>query len=99
MAPVILHASRKVPRAITALLARNHLDPAAIGHVLMHQANLNLIDKVARATTIDRSRFFTNIARCGNTSSASMLIAASEWHESHPHHRLARWSSPPSAPA
>ena len=33
---VLLHASRKVPRAITALLARNHLDPAAIGHVLMH---------------------------------------------------------------
>ncbi len=81
---VILQAARKIPRAITTLLEQHSLTPSDIGHVLMHQANLNLIDKVARATTIDRSRFFTNIARYGNTSSASMLIAASEWHASHP---------------
>jgi 3-oxoacyl-[acyl-carrier-protein] synthase-3 len=33
---------------------------------------------------VPSSRFFTNIHRYGNTSSASMLIAASEWHEQHP---------------
>ncbi len=81
---VILQASRKIPRAITTLLEQHGLAPAAVGHVLMHQANLNLIDKVARATSIDRARFFTNIARYGNTSSASMLIAASEWHANNP---------------
>lgn len=81
---VILQASRKIPRALTTLLERHSLAPAAVGHVLMHQANLNLIDKVARATAIDRTRFFINIARFGNTSSASMLIAASEWHLSNP---------------
>ncbi len=79
---VILQASRKIPRAITALLERHSLTPATVGHVLMHQANLNLINKVAKATGIDPTRFFVNIARYGNTSSASMLIAASEWHES-----------------
>ncbi len=50
----------------------------------MHQANLNLIHKVARATAIDPGRFFVNIARYGNTSSASMLLAASEWRQSNP---------------
>ena len=79
---VILQAARKLPRAITTLLERHSLTPAAVGHVLMHQANLNLIHKVAKATTIDASRFFVNIAHYGNTSSASMLIAASEWHQS-----------------
>ncbi len=81
---VIAQASRKLPRTLLALLAQHSLSPAAIGHVLMHQANLNLIDKVARATAIDRGRFFVNIARYGNTSSASILIAASEWHALHP---------------
>jgi 3-oxoacyl-[acyl-carrier-protein] synthase-3 len=47
---------------------------------LLHQANLNLIVRVAAALKAPRERFFTNIARYGNTSSASMLIAADEWH-------------------
>ena len=81
---VILQAARKIPRAITTLLEQHSLAPAAVGHVLMHQANLNLINKVAKATTIDPARFFINITRYGNTSSASLLIAASEWHENQP---------------
>jgi 3-oxoacyl-[acyl-carrier-protein] synthase-3 len=28
---------------------------------------------------VESARFFSNIARYGNTSSASLLIAASEW--------------------
>lgn len=81
---VIAQASRKLPRAIAGLLEKHGLAPAAVGHVLMHQANLNLITKVARAAAIDPARFFVNISRYGNTSSASMLIAASEWHEANP---------------
>ncbi len=81
---VILQASRKLPRAVTTLLEQHSLSSANVGHVLMHQANLNLINKVAKATAIDATRFFVNIARYGNTSSASMLIAASEWHTANP---------------
>jgi hypothetical protein len=47
----------------------------------MHQANRNLIDRVARALDVPASRFYANIGRYGNTSSASMLIAAAEWRE------------------
>lgn len=77
---VILHASRKMPRAINELLARNRLAASQVEAFLLHQANLNLITRVAAALKTPPDRFFTNIARYGNTSSASLLIAADEWH-------------------
>jgi 3-oxoacyl-[acyl-carrier-protein] synthase III len=76
---VILQASRKLPAAIAELLERNQLAASAIQVFLMHQANQNLMDRVARALDVDAGRFYSNIRRYGNTSSASMLIAASEW--------------------
>ena len=47
----------------------------------MHQANQNLIDGVARALGVPSSRFYSNIRHYGNTSAASMLIAAAEWFQ------------------
>jgi 3-oxoacyl-[acyl-carrier-protein] synthase-3 len=77
---VILHASRKMPRAINELLARNQLSASQVDAFLLHQANLNLIARVAAALKTPPERFFTNIARYGNTSSASLLFAADEWN-------------------
>lgn len=76
---VILQASRKIPSAIRSVLERAGIAAGSIGTFLMHQANQNLIDKVADSLGVESSKFFSNIARYGNTSSASMLIAASEW--------------------
>ena len=87
---VIVQASRKIPRAIEDLLTKNNLKPADVPVFLMHQANMNLIRKVATALQIPAERFFSNIARYGNTSSASLLIAASEWRAANP--------TPPTAP-
>lgn len=80
---VILQASRKIPGIIRTLLERNSVDPHQVPVYLMHQANQNLIDRVADAIGVPAERFFSNIAKYGNTSSASMLIAASEWIDSH----------------
>jgi 3-oxoacyl-[acyl-carrier-protein] synthase-3 len=80
---VILHASRKMPRAINELLARNHFAVADVETFLLHQANLNLILRVASGLKAPRERFFSNIDRYGNTSSASLLIAADEWRGEH----------------
>jgi 3-oxoacyl-[acyl-carrier-protein] synthase-3 len=77
---VILQAARKIPRAINEVLARNRIAAGEVEAFLLHQANLNLIARVAAAVKAPRERFFTNIARYGNTSSASLLIAADEWH-------------------
>lgn len=76
---VILQASRKIPRAISELLARHQRTAAEIQVFLMHQANLNLITRIAQGLGVAETQFFSNISRYGNTSSASMLIAAAEW--------------------
>jgi 3-oxoacyl-[acyl-carrier-protein] synthase-3 len=76
---VILHASRKIPAAIRTVLDRNRVAPGDVQAYLLHQANQNLLDKVAAALEVPPERFFSNIRRYGNTSSASMLIAACEW--------------------
>lgn len=76
---VILHASRKVPAAIRTLLERNAIAAGEVSVYLMHQANANLLAKIASTTGVTTDRFYSNIARYGNTSSASMLIAAAEW--------------------
>jgi len=81
---VIMQASRKIPRVIADLLAKHGLTPADPGVFLLHQANLNLIRKVAAALKAPDEKFFVNIADYGNTSSASLLIAAAEWHTANP---------------
>jgi 3-oxoacyl-[acyl-carrier-protein] synthase-3 len=76
---VILQASRKIPAAIRAVLEKYGITPPDVLTYLMHQANQNLIDKVADTLGVESARFFSNIRKYGNTSSASMLIAACEW--------------------
>lgn len=76
---VIMQASRKLPAVIGQVLERNGKAAGAVEVFLMHQANQNLIDRVARSLQVESGKFFSNIRRYGNTSSASMLIAASEW--------------------
>lgn len=78
---VILQASRKIPAAMREVLERHSIGPEQIDVALMHQANLNLIQRVAKVSGISLERFPVNIDRYGNTSSASLLIAAAEWHE------------------
>ncbi len=81
---VIRHAIRRMPAAIEELLDRNALTPQAVEHYVLHQANFVLLQRVAKELGVPVERFFTNIARYGNTSSASLLIAAHEWHQQNP---------------
>lgn len=78
---VIMQASRKIPRAIAEVLERRQIAADDVDVFLMHQANQNLIDGVARALSISSTRFYSNIRRYGNTSAASMLLAAAEWSQ------------------
>jgi 3-oxoacyl-[acyl-carrier-protein] synthase-3 len=78
---VIRHASRRLPEVIQELLMKHSIAPDAVAAFLTHQANQNLIERVARALNVPPDRFYSNIHRYGNTSSASVLIAASEWNE------------------
>jgi 3-oxoacyl-[acyl-carrier-protein] synthase-3 len=76
---VIRHASAKIPSVINEALAKTSMTSSSVRAFVMHQANQNLIDRVSRALGVPSSVFYSNIRRRGNTSSASMLIAAAEW--------------------
>jgi 3-oxoacyl-[acyl-carrier-protein] synthase-3 len=80
-AVIIRHVSRKLPQAIATVLDRNGIAAQSVGVFLLHQANLNLITRIAKSLDAPVQRFFANIQRYGNTSSASMLIAAAEWRQ------------------
>jgi 3-oxoacyl-[acyl-carrier-protein] synthase III len=76
---VILQAARKLPAVIGEVLKRQSIEAKDVTQFIMHQANQNLIVRVAKALGVDASLMFSNVAKYGNTSSASMLIAAADW--------------------
>jgi 3-oxoacyl-[acyl-carrier-protein] synthase-3 len=76
---VILQAARKLPAVIDEVLKRQNIAAKDVEQFVMHQANQNLITRVAKGLGVDASLMFSNVAKYGNTSSASMLIAAAEW--------------------
>jgi 3-oxoacyl-[acyl-carrier-protein] synthase-3 len=78
---VIRQASSRLPSVIQEVLSAGRIDAGMIGVFLLHQANLKLLERVAKTLNVAPQLLFTNIQRYGNTSSASLLIAAAEWHE------------------
>jgi 3-oxoacyl-[acyl-carrier-protein] synthase III len=52
--------------------------PDDIDWVIPHQANLRILDQVSQRIGVPMSRFYLNIDRYGNTSSASVPIALDE---------------------
>ena len=81
---VILQASRKLPSSIEEVLGRQKVSVADVAVFLLHQANQNLLMRVAKSLGVPGERVYSNVARYGNTSSASMLIAAAEWAQESP---------------
>lgn len=67
-----------VPGLVTELCRRAGLQPSELDHVIPHQANVRIIDVVARKLAIPKDRFLLNLERYGNTSAASVGIALDE---------------------
>jgi len=81
---VILQAARKLPSSIEEVLTRQKVAAGDVTQFLLHQANQNLLVRVAKSLGIPAERVYSNLARYGNTSSASMLMAADEWSQANP---------------
>ena len=71
-------AVRIVPEVIERVLVRARLKPEDIGLLVMHQANLRIIQAVAERFGIEDERVFVNLHKYGNTSAASVPIALTE---------------------
>lgn len=81
---VILQATRKLPGAIEEVLARGGVAAGDVTAFLLHQANQNLLMRIAKSLGVPSERVYSNVGRYGNTSSASLLIAAAEWSRENP---------------
>ena len=64
-----------VAKNIQQLLHTHSFDP---DYFLLHQANVRIIDKLARKLKLPREKFLTNMDRYGNTSAASIPILLDE---------------------
>jgi 3-oxoacyl-[acyl-carrier-protein] synthase-3 len=71
-------AVKSLSSAGQTAMAENGLGPDDIDWVIPHQANLRILDAVSKRCGVPMDRFFLNIERYGNTSSASTPIALDE---------------------
>ena len=63
---------------VNTLLTQNNLTLDDIRYIVPHQANKRIIDFAAKRLKTSEDKFFLNIERYGNTSSASIPIALDE---------------------
>lgn len=63
------------------VLQRNGLNHDNIAWVFPHQANLRIIDAVARRMNLSMDKVAINIQKYGNTSSASIPLCLWEWED------------------
>jgi 3-oxoacyl-[acyl-carrier-protein] synthase III len=68
-----------VPDLIEKTLAIHDVAPSAVKGYFLHQANQRILDAVANRLQIPKESVASNIARYGNTSSASVPLILEEW--------------------
>lgn len=67
-----------VPESIKQVLDEANLEPADIKYFLLHQANIRIIQSVAKRLHSDLEKFPITLDRCGNISAASVPILLDE---------------------
>jgi len=78
---VFQFAIRIMIKSISQVLNKSNLSMDDIDYIVPHQANIRIIDYVARKLKIEREKFIINLDRFGNTSSASIPLALDEAHK------------------
>src|SRR6185312_10895486 len=76
--PVFTHAVKNISSAAETALAANGKTPADVDLVVAHQANIRILQGVAERCGLPLDKFYLNIHKYGNTSSASIPIALDE---------------------
>ncbi|MBC7256161.1 MAG: ketoacyl-ACP synthase III [Chloroflexi bacterium] len=75
---VFRFATRVVPRAIEQVAQKAGLKVRDIDLIIAHQANLRILEAVAKRLDLPMERFVVNLQEYGNTSAASVPIALCE---------------------
>jgi 3-oxoacyl-[acyl-carrier-protein] synthase-3 len=75
---VFKFAVRSLTEALQEAFEHNRMSAGDITHLIAHQANIRIIDAVLERVGIPQSKAFLNIAKYGNTSSASLPTTLDE---------------------
>lgn len=67
-------AVRTVPQAITEVLAKAKTEAEEITYFLLHQANIRIIESIAKKLNQPIEKFPTNLQQCGNISAGSVPV-------------------------
>jgi 3-oxoacyl-[acyl-carrier-protein] synthase-3 len=71
-------ATREVPKVLKEALGAADMTVDDVDHLLLHQANIRIMEVVAKRLGIPFEKVITNLDSYGNTSAASIPIALSE---------------------
>ena len=71
-------ATKTMATTALASIRRSGLDPGDIDLFVPHQANIRIIEAVAKGLDLPMDKMFVNLDRYGNTSAASVPIALAE---------------------
>ena len=71
-------ATREVPEVIEEALANAGLKTEDVDHLLLHQANIRIMEIVAQRLGIPMEKVIHNLEEYGNTSAASIPLALAE---------------------
>ena len=75
---VYVFATEVIPEIIVELCKKAGIQTSAIDYIIPHQANVRMIDFIAKKFGYPREQFLLNLDRCGNTSSASVALVLAE---------------------
>lgn len=68
----------QLPKIAKQILQRAELDPQDLGAIVLHQANLRIIEPLARKIGAENAIVATDVVESGNTSAASIPLALSK---------------------
>jgi len=75
---VYVFATEVIPDIINTLCAKAGITPVDLDYIIPHQANVRMIDFIAKKSGFPKERFLLNLDRCGNTSAASVALVLDE---------------------
>lgn len=75
---VFKFATKTVPKSVQQVLDKSNLSLDDIKYIVPHQANLRIVEVVAKKLKVDLDKFYLNLQDYGNTSAASIPIALAE---------------------
>ena len=79
--PVFKSAIEGMADVVTKVIARNNLTADDIAWVVPHQANLRIIEQVARFAEFPMERVMVNIHKYGNTTTATIPLCLWEYED------------------